>query len=283
MIKLALMKKDTLHVEDLMSILDNLLLDLLGSLTDEQWHLPTIARKWSVKDIAAHLLDGNIRGLSQARDGHIAPARINIQTYDDLVVYLNQLNHEWVTAAKRMSPAVIITLLDQTGRAYTNYLKTLNPHADALFSVAWAGQTVSPNWFHIAREYTEKFLHQQQIRHAVGQEGLLNPTLYYPFLNTFMLGLPHCFRDVAAPMNTCVQITIGEDVPWHWYLQKNENSWILTAKPEMEPASKIHIPSDLAWKVFSKGVTPDDASKYVLITGNKSLGTQVLHLVAVMA
>ena len=48
----------------LFPILDQLLIDLLQSLTKAEWHYPTIAKQWLVKDIAAHLLDGNIRMLS---------------------------------------------------------------------------------------------------------------------------------------------------------------------------------------------------------------------------
>jgi hypothetical protein len=40
------------------------------------------------------------------------------------------------------------------------------------FSVARAGEEASLNWFNIAREYSERSLHQQQIREAVGAPGL---------------------------------------------------------------------------------------------------------------
>jgi hypothetical protein len=35
--------------------------------------------------------------------------------------------------------------------------------------VAWAGEAESKNWFHVARDYSEKWHHQQQIREAVSQ------------------------------------------------------------------------------------------------------------------
>lgn len=44
------------------------LLALLKSLGDEDWHKPTVASAWSVKDVAAHLLDGDLRRLSFQRD-----------------------------------------------------------------------------------------------------------------------------------------------------------------------------------------------------------------------
>ena len=37
-----------------------LLLDLLANLTDEQWRAPTACAGWSVKDVALHLLGGDL-------------------------------------------------------------------------------------------------------------------------------------------------------------------------------------------------------------------------------
>src|SRR5262249_56794244 len=44
------------------------LLSLLRNLSGDDWVKPTAARQWVVKDIAAHLLDGDIRRLSYQRD-----------------------------------------------------------------------------------------------------------------------------------------------------------------------------------------------------------------------
>jgi hypothetical protein len=55
----------TIH---LFTKLDNLLISLLRSLSPEEWQQQTIAKLWKVKDIASHLLDGNLRTLSFSRD-----------------------------------------------------------------------------------------------------------------------------------------------------------------------------------------------------------------------
>lgn len=52
----------------LFPVLDKLLIKLLRSLIEEQWNSITIAKLWKVKDIASHLLDGNLRTLSFSRD-----------------------------------------------------------------------------------------------------------------------------------------------------------------------------------------------------------------------
>ena len=135
--------------------LDDKLSELLRSLSSEDWQQPTLARKWTVKDVAAHLLDGNLRTLSFVRDRYFGEKPERIEIYQDLVVYLNQLNAEWVAAAKRLSPGVIIDLLEITGKEYYEVLSALDPWEDAVFSVAWAGDEISKNWFHVAREYTE--------------------------------------------------------------------------------------------------------------------------------
>jgi uncharacterized damage-inducible protein DinB len=51
----------TLH---LFPVLDELLIELLTSLSADDWNKPTVARLWTVKDIAAHLLDINVRTIS---------------------------------------------------------------------------------------------------------------------------------------------------------------------------------------------------------------------------
>src|SRR6187549_3532186 len=88
-------------------IIDKKLIDLLKSLTPDEWQKQTVAKLWKVKDVVAHLLDGNIRILSMLRDGY-SGERPNIQSYQDLVDYLNGLNADWVMAMRRVSPEMLI-------------------------------------------------------------------------------------------------------------------------------------------------------------------------------
>jgi hypothetical protein len=68
-------------------------------------------------------------------------------------------------------------------------LKELDPFAEAIFSVGWAGEEKSLNWFHIAREYTEKWHHQQQIRLAVGQEQICTQETFIILISKHPCGL----------------------------------------------------------------------------------------------
>lgn len=271
---------NTLH---LFTKIDGLLINLLKSLSTDQWNKPTIAGHWTVKDIAAHLLDGNLRTLSFSRDKYFAETNPVITSYESLVRYLNELNADWVIAAKRLSPPVLIELLETTGKQYIEHLQTLKPFDTAIFSVAWAGQNKSENWFHIAREYTEKFIHQQQIRDAVDKPGILNKELFYPFIDTFMYGLPHTYRNVSATAGTVVQIKVITNIGGEWNLIKTEDNWQLSKTNNTKPTAIININPQTAWKLFSKGISPEEARKQVEILGDIQLGKVALQMVSVMA
>ena len=274
------MKIETLH---LFPLLDKMLIDLLRSLSVEEWNTQTVARLWKVKDVASHLLDGNLRGLSTSRDKYFGEKAENINSYQDLVSFINDINLTWTKAAKRLSPKILIDLLEITGKEYSEHLKTLDPFDNAIFSVAWAGQEVSPNWFHIAREYTEKFLHQQQIRDAVNKQGIMTKELYYPYLEISMFALPYTFSSIEAENNTTVSIIVSSEIGGQWNLTKENTKWVLSKGNLQTQHSKVIIEPDIAWKLFSKSWTPTQVLDKVKLIGDKVLGEQVLKMVAVMA
>ncbi len=278
-----LQDKDPIHTLHLFPILDKLLIDLLKSLKAEEWHLPTIAKLWTVKDIASHLLDGNLRTLSFSRDNYFGETPNNINSYQDLVSYLNLLNSSWTNATKRLSPKVLIELLEITGKQFIEHLQTLNPEDTAIFPVSWAGQDQSKNWFHIAREYTEKFIHQQQIREAVGKQALFTKELFYPFIETFMQGLPHTYRNEIAEKGTAITVKVLSDNGGDWTIIKTVTNWILTKTKDIQAHSTVCINPETAWKLFSKGITPTQAYEKVTISGNQKLGETALHMISVMA
>ncbi|GAB2774824.1 maleylpyruvate isomerase family mycothiol-dependent enzyme [Rhabdobacter roseus] len=264
--------------------LDQKLIELLRSLSASDWEKPTVASRWTVKDIAAHLLDGNLRALSMLRDNYYGQAPDPIHSYQDLVSYLNRLNAEWVLALKRLSPPVLTELLESTGKPYYDYLKTLNPFDPATFSVAWAGEQESENWFHLAREYTEKWHHQQQIRLAVGQEGVLYAREYYfPYLDTSMRALPHHYREVPGQEGALIHFHVQGQGGGDWFLYHDGQRWTLVLESTLPPACRVSIEGTVAWRIFTKGIRRADAEKYVTLTGNQALGQPIFDMLAVMA
>lgn len=272
-----------IYVVDLFPRLDARLIELLESLSNDDWHKPTTCALWDVKDIAAHLLDGNLRKLSMFRDGYTGTKPDQINSYQDLVDFLNQLNADWVKAARRISPRILITLLDQTGREVNEMLKSLDPHKPALYSVAWAGEEESENWFDTAREYTEKWHHQQQIRLAVGRPGIMERELYYPVLDTFMRALPFTYKNVNSGDGTLLSFRIIGEAGGEWFLLRQHGEWQLVKEPVGNASSEVTLSQDLAWRLFTKGVDKESARTQIKITGDQGLGGEIINMLSVMA
>jgi len=271
-----------IDVVHLLPVLDKKLIELLKSLSLQEWQKQTIAKLWKVKDVAAHLLDGNIRILSMLRDDYFGE-KADIKSYQDLVDFLNGLNADWVKAMKRVSPTMLILLHESTGKLYCDYYASLDPFGKSGFAVDWAGESESKNWMHIAREYTEKFLHQQQIRDAVGKPGLMTREFYYPFIDIFMLALPHTYRDVHAENGTSIKLTITTDLGGSWLLNRVDAKWKVEKSYTKNTSTEISIDPDIAWKLFSKSLRPHEIKNKITITGDQQLGEVALTMVSVMA
>lgn len=274
---------EPLYVTELFPKVDARLIELLRSLDNEDWDRPTVAKLWRVKDIVSHLLDGNIRRLSIHRDGYAGDPPGQIASHQDLVDYLNRLNADWVKAARRISPRILIDLLEETNREVCEFFKTLDPHAPAIFSVAWAGEEKSEAWFDIARDYTERWHHQQQIRLAVGKPGIMERELYFPVLDAFLRALPHTYRNMEAPEGTLLEVEVSGEAGGSWFLERQDGSWRLGRDAERKPDAKAVIGQDLAWRLFTKGISKDEARREMWFEGDEALGREVLNALAVMA
>jgi uncharacterized protein (TIGR03083 family) len=259
------------------------LMALLRGLLPEDWARPTSCALWSVRDIVAHLLDTGLRRLSFGRDRHIAAPGRAISGYPDLVAYLNELNAEWVAAMRRLGPRLLTDLSDWLGPELHRYLDSLDPHGAATFSVAWAGQEESPNWFDIGREYTERWLHQQQIREAVGAAGLTSRRWLYPALDIFVRALPFTYRSTTAKPGTTLRLDIEGEAGGSWTLARTGESWQLLAGAEPTWSTRVTLDQDAAWRLFSKSLPPDRARQEIQIEGDAGLGRTFLSTLAVMA
>lgn len=273
-------KRPPIDVVHLLPIVDELLIKLLKSLSEEDWHRQTVARLWKVKDVVAHLLDSNVRILSMLRDGYYGEKP---GAGEDLLTFLNRLNADWVTAMKRVSPDVLILLHEATGKLYCDYYSSLDPYGISPFAVNWAGESESHNWMHIAREYAEKWLHQQQVRDAVGKPGLMTEALFRPFISIFMLALPYTYRNMQADEGTVVKLIVDSEVGGSWFLLREHAEWQLVDEAAGNIAAEIIIPPDVAWKLFSKSMRYTDVVDRLSVRGDFELARPALDMVSVMA
>jgi uncharacterized protein (TIGR03083 family) len=262
--------------------LDSRLIDLLESLTADEWQRATVVPKWNVKQITAHLLDTALRRLSLVRD-RIASSTSPGGTERELTDFINMLNAEGVEVYGRLSPRVLVSLMQVAVRDLHEHLIGLDPMAPAMFAVSWAGDERSLNWFDTARELTERWHHQQQIRLAVDRPGIMTPQLYRPVLDCFMRGLPYAYRSVAASNGDVAEILILGDCGGTWRLQKGGDGWSLVADGATgRVVARTRIPQEIAWQIFTKSFPPQKSRALVSIDGNEAIGSAVLGMTAIV-
>jgi len=262
--------------------LDGMLMELLRSLAPEDWERQTVSPKWKVKDVAAHLLDTALRGVSIGRDGYVAESPA-INSSVDLGAFINRLNSEGVTVYRRLSPLVLIRLVEVAVKSLAEYHASRDPYATAPYGVSWAGEEKSPNWFDTAREFTERWHHQQQIRLAVNKPGIMTRKFYYPVLDCFLRALPFTYRNVSAKTGTLLRFTVSGECGGIWYLYRADEVWQLIEAPTGEAASETTIPQEIAWRIFTKGIDRQSALAQVKVSGDASLGLHVLGMVSIVA
>lgn len=257
------------------------LIDLLRSLNRDSWDRPAVGH-WAVRDVAAHLLDGELRRLSIARDGYATPPDRPIRDERDLVEWLNALNEQWVIAARRLSPAALVDLLDLAGRSTAAAVEALDPEGPAPWPVTWAGEDASLNWMDIGREYTERWHHQDQIRTAAGEAPLEEPHLLRPVVDISLRALPHAYRGVSAGEGDAVCVHATGPAGGAWSLVLNEGRWRLYEGAAEKPACLIRLPAQAAARLLLHrfGVAADPAG--VQIEGRADLAARFLSARAVM-
>ncbi len=264
------------------------LVALLRSLSPVEWQSPTLSSRRDVKDIASHLLDGSLRRLSIQRDGYRPhDARSRLREGELLVDFLHRLNDEWEIGTRRLSPQVLIELIEWADASLAELFAALDPHGPAIFPVAWAGEEQSENWMDVARDYTEKWHHTQQIFDATKRPStILTRQLGHPCLDIFMRALPFTFRSVPAAEGSVVTVTISGEAGGHWHVERRRHGWQQIAEAIRPALATVQMDQDTAWKLVTKRRSQEEIRKMfpqIVITGEERLGECVLNMVSVMA
>jgi hypothetical protein len=254
------------------------LLTLLRALKPADWERPTVAGSWRVRDVAAHLLDGDLRKLAAHRDGHLLAPDKPVESYADVLALIHRLNASGVDFGRRLSTGLLTDLLEVTGRWMSAFVATLDPEAPALFGVAWAGESSSDNRMDTAREYTERWHHQMQMRVALGDmdDGKRSPQVLLvdrylePLLDTAVRVLPHAYRADAAPEGTTVGVAL-RDRQWARTLRREGDRWTLYAGARDSVAARATTSADTLWRHFFNALPADETRRAFDVEGDGAL------------
>jgi uncharacterized protein (TIGR03083 family) len=253
-------------------------LELLGGVGVSDWDRATVCPGWTVKDVTAHVLHDDLRRLAGMRDGHQGPPP---EAGEPLADFSRRVNQEWVAAARCLSTRQLVELLTLTGGQVARMWQQQDLQADGT-AVSWAGLDASPVWLDAAREFTEYWTHQQQVRDATSRPGLTGREFLAPVLETFLRALPFTLRDADAALGAQVQVTITGDAPMRWVATREGRGWWLDRGAAARPLALIEADGDTIWRLCTRGITPQAARARVRVHGDLALADQVLEMVSII-
>jgi hypothetical protein len=141
--------------------------------------------------------------------------------------------------------------------------------------VGWAVGEV-PQWFDVAQDLTEHWLHAQQVREAVGRDDPHAPCLP-AVLRTLVWALPHHYRAIEAPIGSTLAVEITGAGGGEWALTRGADDWRLDEQAASAPDARVVVAADAAWRLFAGAPTSPDA---VRAAGDPQL---TAHLTSVRA
>jgi uncharacterized protein (TIGR03083 family) len=251
---------------------------LLRDFQAQDWARPTVCPGWTVHDVAAHVLGDQVGRLCRHRDGF---QPLHPRGGEALARFLDRINHEWVTATRRISPRLLIELLGMVGEQLVAFWHSvdLNQLGEP---VSWAGPGPAPVWLDVAREFTEYWTHQQQIAEATGHPGLTQPDYLGPVLDTFLRALPHTLRTAPAAEQSTLQFTVTGPAGGAWTCTRTKARWELTRQACTHPDARVELDADTTWRLCTRGITPAQATSKARTHGDHRLTTAALHIVSII-
>ncbi|MEZ5179990.1 MAG: maleylpyruvate isomerase family mycothiol-dependent enzyme [Acidimicrobiales bacterium] len=232
------------------------LIELLASLDEERWRLPTECPAYDVKGIAAHVLGDDLSLLSRQRDGAVQGLVLMAEQLPgaDFRQLLDGFNDQWVHAVRFLSPALLLELLDLAGRWTHDYYRSVDPEEPGEPVPLFGFLPDAPMWQAIAREYLERWAHHSQIRRALGLGSFADA----PFLE-----VGHAIVATVAGANPA-DGAVPEDQP--------DRSWSIgpiVLGPRQQAADLLTLAHD-AGEVAALVTGPDDVvEQFALRVGRR--------------
>jgi uncharacterized protein (TIGR03083 family) len=253
---------------------------LLVSLDESAWRRPTVAPGWDVHAIAVHLLGDHLGRLSRSRD---AWDGIGPQPGEPFPAFVHRVNDEWVRAGARLSPRVLLPLLEHAADEVAAHWDALDLDATG-GAVTWAGPEPAPVRLDCARDYTESWVHQQQIRDAVGAPLLADPAYLGPVVRTFVLALPWTLEQHAPRVEgLAARLDVEGPSGGTWTCTRADGRWHLSPGAASDPpTATVAVDEDTFWRLCTRGVTPAHARERARCAGDRALQDATLEILAVI-
>ncbi len=211
------------------------------------WQKSTACEGWTVADIAAHIVGDMAGRISSSRDAATGSRPL---PGESLARFIDRSNAEWVVAMRRLSPAVILEMMEALGPEHDQLWIDREP-LDPSLGVSWAGVDPAPVWLDAARDVTEYWIHETQIREALGDSGVAEPGLA-TVLDVLARGLPHALAGVVEADSLTIEVP---DVGLVWGLERSDIGWRFSDSATVV-GPRLEYDSGFLWRRWTRQAGP---------------------------
>ncbi|MGB5755862.1 MAG: maleylpyruvate isomerase N-terminal domain-containing protein [Acidimicrobiales bacterium] len=255
------------------------LLGLLRELDPEAWQRPSPCPGWSVHGLVTHLLGDDLGLLSRRRDEYMGTPPPEGQSEAEFIDWLDELQMEWVRAGRRISPRLLVELLEWTGPHLIEVLGA-EDLTRRVAHVSWAGPDLSPVWLDQLRELSEYWIHRQQLLEALDRPVDLDPTLLHPILLGLRCALPYRLSQARLASEGAIEISVGEPIGARWTLVETDGEWEFSTSLPERIVARVSVTADETWRLLTNNL--GIGSGLLDVTGDERLVAIILDTRAII-
>jgi len=199
---------------------------------------------------------------------------------ETLATFIHRINDEWVRAAARISPRLLTDLLSVTSPQVLDLWRASD--LDAVGEpVSWAGPNPAPVWLDCARDFTEYWVHRQQILEATGRTGDEDPAVVHTVLDTFLRAMPYTLAGQNRPDGSTLTVAVGGGGGGRWTWRCAGDTWWPVDHGGASTAT-IEVDADVLWRLCVRMLKPEEAEPRVRVTGEHDLSVAALQIVSII-
>lgn len=243
--------------------------ELLGSLDDAQWAMPTALPGWSVQDNVSHLIGTECTLAGEAPPPCAADVRGFAHVHNDIGV----ANELWVQALRGERPARLLERFREITAARREVLAAMSQEEFDAPSWTPAGQATYGRFIRI--RLFDCWMHEQDIRDAVGLPGNDGGRCAEGALSEVVSALGYLVgKRAGAPDGASVTIELTGPVRRTWHIAVDGRAEVVAELPAPATAT-VRLSSNLFTRLAGGRVPAQSRLDEIDLAGDTDLGRRV--------
>lgn len=246
--------------------------DLLGSLTDAQWQLPSPLPGWDVHDNVAHIAGAEAMLLGRPVPDIDVDRTVAEHVRNDIGAF----NEAWVVSMRGRPPAEMLAEFEGLADARLAALRAMTGAEWSAESFTPAGRSTYGRFMQI--RVFDCWLHEQDIRDAVGVPGHQNGLAVEVTLDELSLAMGFVVgkrAGLGAGRSITLALTDGGAVVREIHVEVGERATVVDALAAPATAT-LTMPIGVMTRLAAGRIRADDARDQVAVVGDQATATAVL-------